>query len=67
MESEIEKSELELKSLTEQVEGLRRGLKGISEEDRDQGRPQPAPGAVRSADGVIPIVLVHSYIVKKIY
>jgi len=32
--SEIEKGELELKSLTEQVEGLRKGLKGISEQDK---------------------------------
>lgn len=34
MESEIEKNELELKSLTEQAEGLRKELKGISDEDR---------------------------------
>ena len=34
MESDIEKNELELKSLSEQVEGLRKGLKGISEEDK---------------------------------
>ncbi|HEX9917231.1 MAG TPA: AAA family ATPase [candidate division Zixibacteria bacterium] len=32
--SEIEKGELELKSLTEQVEGLRQGLKGISDQDK---------------------------------
>ncbi|MBI4708139.1 MAG: AAA family ATPase, partial [Candidatus Omnitrophica bacterium] len=34
MESDIEKNELELKSLSEQAEGLRKGLKGISEEDK---------------------------------
>jgi type III restriction enzyme len=34
MEKEIEKNELESKSLTEQVEGLRKALKGISEEDK---------------------------------
>lgn len=34
MEAEIERNELELKSLTEQVEGLRNALKGISEEDK---------------------------------
>ena len=31
METEIARNELELKSLTEQVEGLRKALKGISE------------------------------------
>lgn len=34
-EAEIEKNELELKSLLEQVESLRNGLKGISEEDKE--------------------------------
>ncbi|MDD5530466.1 MAG: AAA family ATPase [bacterium] len=34
MESDIEKNELELKSLSEQVEGLRKNLKGISDEDK---------------------------------
>jgi len=34
MGSDIEKNELELKSLSEQVERLRTGLKGISEEDK---------------------------------
>lgn len=34
MEKEIAKNELEFKSLTEQVDGLRNGLKGISEEDK---------------------------------
>lgn len=34
MESEIERNDLELKSLTEQVDGLRTNLKGISEEDK---------------------------------
>lgn len=33
-ETEVEKSELELKSLEEQVESLRKGLKGISDEDK---------------------------------
>jgi len=33
-EAEIEKSELELKSLEEQAESLREGLKGISDEDK---------------------------------
>ena len=34
-ESEIEKNELELKSLLEQVESLRNGLKGISDQDKE--------------------------------
>lgn len=34
LETDIEKNKLELKSLSEQVEGLRKGLKGISEEDK---------------------------------
>ncbi len=34
IEGEIEKSELELKSLEEQAESLRNGLKGISDEDK---------------------------------
>jgi len=34
MAAEIERNELELKSLTEQVEGLRKALKGISEDDK---------------------------------
>jgi type III restriction enzyme len=34
MENEIEKNELELKSLAEQIDKLRRDLKGISEDDR---------------------------------
>lgn len=34
METEIARNELELKSLTEQVEGLRKALKGISEDDK---------------------------------
>ncbi len=34
MEAEIDRNELELKSLTEQVEGLRKALKGISEDDK---------------------------------
>jgi type III restriction enzyme len=33
--AEIEKNDLELKSLTEQVEKLRKGLKGISDDDRN--------------------------------
>ena len=33
-EAEIEKNELELKSLVEQVESLRNGLKGISDQDK---------------------------------
>lgn len=34
-EAEIDKNELELKSLLEQVESLRNGLKGISEQDKE--------------------------------
>ena len=34
-ETEIEKNELELKSLMEQVENLRNGLKGISDKDKE--------------------------------
>lgn len=34
-EAEIEKNELELKSLLEQVESLRNGLKGISDQDKE--------------------------------
>ncbi len=34
MEKEIEKNDLELRSLTEQVEELRKGLKGLTEEDK---------------------------------
>ena len=34
METEIARNELELKSLTEQVEGLRKALKGISEDNK---------------------------------
>ena len=34
METEIARNELELKSLTEQVEGLRKALEGISEDDK---------------------------------
>ncbi len=34
LEKEIEKHELELQSLSEQVEGLRKGLKGLTEEDQ---------------------------------
>lgn len=34
MESDIEKNKLEIKSLSEQLDGLRKGLKGISEEDK---------------------------------
>jgi len=35
MESEVRKNDLELKSLTEQVDGLRKGLKGILKDDEE--------------------------------
>ncbi|MCK4326265.1 hypothetical protein KAW55_05870 [bacterium] len=35
IQKEVEKDELELKSLTEQVDNLRKGLKGISDKDRE--------------------------------
>jgi len=34
LEKDIERNDLELKSLTEQVEGLRKGLKGLTEDDK---------------------------------